>query len=564
MQEKAHQIQHFFVSRPVTEQLQSFFASQRLLYTAVRGEHDRLWASVLFGKPSFVQVPTGCKAVIDPLQQFEGDPARYQTGTSIGTVGVMFENRRRNLLNGVITNSASGKLQIDVYQALGNCPKYIQVRQLVSAASEPGGASHKSGAATRGQAELQTTQLNLIARSDTFFIASVHLDAPAESGNMVGCQLNHINHKGGYPGFVQADRSGRLCWGDYAGNNALSTLGNLVLDPEAALLFIDFTTGDTLHLSGHAETQWEAAELPGAQRAVVFQTEAWVHVKAALPIQQQGPVESSPYNPTPPVSAGNPQASTLQRLKCLSTQRASMDVMTFEFELPQLPANKTTFCRPGQFASFDFDDITSGQVLNRTWTISSPGEQIQRRRAFTISVKKDGLVSSWLFDNMSPGKTIGFKGVDGDFTLELTKGIAHSRVLLVAGGIGITPMRVLLAERLALRQPVSLLYFVRSVAEAPFLEEFAEAAQSSQGLFACAVSVTRLAESEAALNARPGLGVTWLQGRATADMILQVCPDVRSSLVFQCGPTPMTQLISAILENMQVPAAHVFQETFSF
>lgn len=75
---------------------------------------------------------------------------------------------------------------------------------------------------------------------------------------------------------------------------------------------------------------------------------------------------------------------------------------------------------------------------------------------------------------MKPGKTIGFKGVDGDFTLELTKGIACSRVLLVAGGIGITPMRVLLAERLALRHPVTLLYFVRSVAEAPFLEEFAE------------------------------------------------------------------------------------------
>ena len=91
-----------------------------------RGEHDRLWASVLFGKPSFVQVPTGYQAVIDPLQQFEGDPAQYHTGTSIGTVGVMFENRRRNLLNGVITNSSSGKLQIDVYQALGNCPKYIQ------------------------------------------------------------------------------------------------------------------------------------------------------------------------------------------------------------------------------------------------------------------------------------------------------------------------------------------------------------------------------------------------------------------------------------------------------
>lgn len=100
-----------------------------------------------------------------------------------------------------------------------------------------------------------------------------------------------------------------------------------------------------------------------------------------------------------------------------------------------------------------------------------------------LGVLQDGLVSSWLFDNMRPGKTVGFKGVDGDFTLELTKGIAHSRVLLVAGGIGITPMRVLLAERLALRQPVSLLYFVRSAAEAPFLEEFAEVCNGPVALF---------------------------------------------------------------------------------
>ena len=62
--------------------------------------------------------------------------------------------------------------------------------------------------------------------------------------------------------------------------------------------------------------------------------------------------------------------------------------MTFEFELPQLPANKTMFCHPGQFASFDFEDITPGKVLNRTWTISSPTEQIRRRKAFTISIKK--------------------------------------------------------------------------------------------------------------------------------------------------------------------------------
>lgn len=81
---------------------------------------------------------------------------------------------------------------------------------------------------------------------------------------------------------------------------SVAAAGNLLLDPEAGLLFIDFSTGDTLHLSGHAEVLWDETSLPGAQRTVSFQTEEWVHVKGALPIQQHGSVESSPYNPTPP------------------------------------------------------------------------------------------------------------------------------------------------------------------------------------------------------------------------------------------------------------------------
>ena len=89
-------------------------------------------------------------------------------------------------------------------------------------------------------------------------------------------------------------------------------------------------------------------------------------------------------------------------------------------------------------------------------------------------LSQDGLVSNWMFDNMVPGKNIDFKGVDGTFTLELAGSIEHSRVLLVAGGIGITPMRVLLAERLAKQQPVLLLYFVRTLTEAPFLDELVQ------------------------------------------------------------------------------------------
>ena len=103
------------------------------------------------------------------------------------------------------------------------------------------------------------------------------------------------------------------------------------------------------------------------------------------------------------------------------------------------------------------------------------------------SALQDGLVSNWLHDNMRPGKTIIFRGVDGDFTLQLTRGIPHSGVLLVGGGIGITPMRAMLAERLAQKQPVTLLYFVRTLREAPFLQEFCEEYLCQ----AIALSVTR-------------------------------------------------------------------------
>lgn len=62
-------------------------------------------------------------------------------------------------------------------------------------------------------------------RSDTFFKATAHMASAAESGCADGLLINHINHKGGYPGFVQADSSGKLWWEDYAGNNVFSSLG---------------------------------------------------------------------------------------------------------------------------------------------------------------------------------------------------------------------------------------------------------------------------------------------------------------------------------------------------
>ena len=117
----------------------------------------------------------------------------------------------------------------------------------------------------------------------------------------------------------------------------LLSAGNLLVNPEAALLFIDFTTGDTLHLSGHAEVQWQKTDLPGAQRTVAFQTEEWVHVKGALPFSHKGPVESSPYNPTPPQTSGRPEV-------CLGRDAAAYHANAAVIDLHSEGPLMTCFC----------------------------------------------------------------------------------------------------------------------------------------------------------------------------------------------------------------------------
>ena len=83
-----------------------------------------------------------------------------------------------------------------------------------------------------------------------------------------------------------------------------------------------------------------------------------------------------------------------------------------------------------------------------------------------------GVVSSWMFESLDPGRVICFRGVDGDFTLDARMPTPPAAgVLLIAGGIGSTPMRVLLHDCVARGLPVTLLYSARSLEDVVFLED---------------------------------------------------------------------------------------------
>ena len=112
-------------------------------------------------------------------------------------------------------------------------------------------ATATSGATT----VLSPADAGLIRAADTFFLGTTNPERGSDT-----------SHRGGTPGFVRVD-GGRLWWPDYPGNNLFNSFGNLAVDPEAALLFLDFDTGRTLHLSGTAEVEWDAARQAGRRRA---------------------------------------------------------------------------------------------------------------------------------------------------------------------------------------------------------------------------------------------------------------------------------------------------------
>ncbi|RYF43281.1 MAG: flavin-nucleotide-binding protein, partial [Comamonadaceae bacterium] len=207
-------------------------------------------------------------------------------GAPVGLLGIEPHTRRRNRMNGVVTERGAAGFSVAVSQSFGNCPKYIQARRPEFV---PG-----TGAATKVQrsAGLDTAARRLIAQADTFFIATAHPQADAVSPSL-GVD---VSHRGGKPGFVQVEGD-TLTVPDFAGNNFFNTLGNLALNPRCGLLFIDFETGDLLQLAarGAIETDGEALHsFAGAQRLLRLQVLSGLRREAASHLRF-GPAELSPH-----------------------------------------------------------------------------------------------------------------------------------------------------------------------------------------------------------------------------------------------------------------------------
>ncbi len=113
--------------------------------------------------------------------------------------------------------------------------------------------------------------------------------------------------KGGAPGFVRVTGDAELAFPSYDGNGMFRSLGNVLVNPAVALLFIDFERPRRLRVNGRASVASDdplLASFAGAQLVVRVRAER-IFPNCPRYIHRMTTVEPSPYVPregyAPPV-----------------------------------------------------------------------------------------------------------------------------------------------------------------------------------------------------------------------------------------------------------------------
>lgn len=165
-------------------------------------------------------------------------------------------------------------------------------------------------------------------------------------------------------------------------------------------------------------------------------------------------------------------------------------------------------------------------------------------RTLRITIRAEGDYTDDL-QRLRPGTCVAVEGPYGILT-----GARRTRekILLIAGGIGITPLRALLEEPPAGPGELSVLYRARSRADVVFADELDHLAQ------------------------RRGADLRYLIGRRGsaelpvdplgAEPLRKLVPDITERDVYVCGPSAMLIALERTLLALGVPSAQIHIERF--
>lgn len=231
-------------------------------------------------------------------------------------------------------------------------------------------------------------------------------------------------------------------------------------------------------------------------------------------------------------------------LTCTRIVRRTRQIATFEFAAEDRRALPHA---PGQYVTISAE--INGERVSRCYTVSSPST---RPYSVQLTVKREpaGVLSCWLHDILSVGDRVELSGPAGDFSTEYHP---SDKVLLLAGGVGITPMISILESihDLAETTDVVLVHNSRAPEFVAFAPELARLATDNS----CIRVVQAVSTDPDGVWAGP-------VGRLTADLLVAHVPDLVEREVFVCGPDSYMDHVGSLLTGFGVGSARVHRESF--
>ncbi|MBV1876797.1 MAG: pyridoxamine 5'-phosphate oxidase family protein [Pseudomonadales bacterium] len=556
------------------QQHQDFYAQLAYLFIGHVDAQGWPWASILCSPDEdlkgFMRA-TNNKSLLINTQPLPGDPLKenLQHGHKVALLGIDLASRRRNRLAARVNHIEQNAFSLNIDQAFGNCPQYIQSRQVKFAARQ-------QQPTRQAFTQLDSQAIALIEQADTFFVSSYignpNKQTVEETDKTHGVD---ISHRGGLPGFIKIEND-VLSIPDFPGNNHFNTLGNFIENPKAGLLFADFKRGHLLMLTGSVTVHWDHAEqqhFDSAERFWSFQLHQGLWLYDSLPIQWQPEELSANTFSANTFSANTMLTGTWEKARQNKTMADARDAwQTVEVidSVKESEVVRSLHLKPlaggihrfkaGQFLTLSAE-IDQSKSL-RTYTVSNSTHD----EFYRISVKRDGVFSTYLHQ-LKSGDQLKVKAPRGEFFIEPAK---TEPVVLMAAGIGITPMismiRQLLLEAIRTRhlRPILLLATARNAKQRAFYQELKALIKTTgKGANGMLRVIWGLTQPEN--NLAQGSDYDF-KGRLNSEILNQFLAEeevtAQTGEFYLCGPADFMQSSYELLRGIGVPDPSINCESF--
>lgn len=392
-----------------------------------------------------------------------------------------------------------------------------------------------------------------IAQRDSFYMATV-----SETG------WPYVQHRGGPPGFLKVLDDRTIGFADYSGNRQYVSVGNLTVDDRVALILIDYPNRRRLKIIGRARLVDHDSEPDTIRRLRDRDYDA--RIERAMVIAVEGFDWNCPQHITPrftQAEVARSVAPLIARLQALEAERDRTDSGAPEtsgagrvlgrgsLELVVSAVRQLTPRVRGYelraAGGGDLPPASAGSHLAVPVRLDDGRDEIRTYSISSDPARRDAWEIAVLSESHGRG---GSRAVHRDYGLGLRLRCGpptnafplhddQRPAVLVAGGIGVTPI---LAMALALKaggRAVRLHYAARSPVEAAYRRE---------------------------LGAALGRDVTFYfgkgaGGRLDAEAVLAAAPP--DAVVYVCGPASLIEAVRAAAAARGWPGERIRFERFA-